>query len=170
LDYLQTTLNFSNYMRNEIRKLGVGQAAVNIAFQTSVKFSDTFILEKVIGEEPIIEYFVDLGEFGDNMAKSVSFEKEELKKQLRGYALNEMSIEEICNEFAKNNKHLDIVAFVLLLEKYGIARKNITNLLKNLGVEDSVIVDVFGRVDFKKLGVKGARMTKVTLDEEFDGS
>ncbi|MFN3909743.1 MAG: ATP-binding protein [Candidatus Anstonellaceae archaeon] len=171
LDYLQTTLNFSNFMRDEIRKLGVGQAAVNMAFQTSVHFSETFILDKVVGEEPIIEFFIDLNEFaGEKMAKSVSFEKEELKKQLRAFGLNEFAIEEICSEFSKNNKHLDILSFVVLLERKGLARRSITVLLKGFGVEDSIIVDVFSRVDFKKVGVKGLSMTKVSLEDDFDGT
>ncbi|MEM4361391.1 MAG: ATP-binding protein [Candidatus Anstonellaceae archaeon] len=170
LDYLQSTLNFSNFMRDEIRKLSVGQAAVNMAFQTSVHFSETFILEKVVGEEPIIEFFLDLDELaGGRMAKSVSFEKEELRKQLRGFGLNEFAIEEICSEFTKNNKHLNIVNFVILLERKGIARKNISSLLKGFGVEDSIIVDVFSRVDFKKVGVKGISMTKISLQDDFDG-
>ncbi|MEM2138147.1 MAG: ATP-binding protein, partial [Candidatus Anstonellaceae archaeon] len=50
LDYLQSTLNFSDYMRDEISKLGVGQAAVNMAFQTTADFSETFMLGKIDGE------------------------------------------------------------------------------------------------------------------------
>jgi DNA helicase HerA-like ATPase len=169
LDYLQATLNFSDFMREEIRKLGVGQAAVNMAFQTSVKFSETFILDKIVGEEPIIEFFLDLKEIGGAMAKSVSFEKDELKKQLSSFGLDAFAIEAICNEFVKNNKHLDIVNFVILLERYGLIRKNIVTLLKTFGVEDSIIVDAFSRVDFKKVGLKGLSMTKVSLEDDFDG-
>ncbi|MFA5108574.1 MAG: ATP-binding protein [Candidatus Micrarchaeia archaeon] len=176
LDYLQTTLNFSDYMRGEIRKLGVGQAAVNMAFQATEQFSETFMLDKVVGEEPIVEFFLDLasvadsGSGGVDMAKSVSFEKEELRKHLRSFGLSEMNVEEVSTLFSKQNRHLDVVSFVIMLERYGVARTNITSFLKDVGVDDSTIVNIFSKADFKRLGVEGRDMTQVVLDDEFTGA
>ncbi|MFH1306204.1 MAG: ATP-binding protein [Candidatus Micrarchaeota archaeon] len=172
LDYLQNTLSFSDYMRKEIRKLGVGQAAVNMAFQTSSQFSETFLLEKIVGEEPIQEFFLDLldladpamGEFG--MAKSVSFEKEGLRKHLRSFGLSEVHLEEISSTFQKQNRHLDVISFVIMLERYGVARSNITSFLKDVGVDDSTIINIFSKADFKRLGVEGRDMTQVMLEDE----
>ncbi|MFH0927759.1 MAG: ATP-binding protein [Candidatus Micrarchaeota archaeon] len=174
LDYLQNTLNFSDYMRGEIRKLGVGQAAVNMAFQATAQFSETFLLEKIIGEEPIIEFFLDLDyalgpRGGANMARSVSFEKEELRKHLRAFGLSEMHVEEVSGLFTQHNRHLDIISFVIMLERYGVARSNITSFLKDVGVDDSTIVNIFSKADFKRLGVEGRDMTQVVLDDEYQG-
>lgn len=172
LDYLQNTLNFSDYMRNEIRKLGVGQAAVNMAFQTTAQFSETFLLSKIIGEEPIVEFFLDLSAVrvgGVDVAKSVSFEKEELRKHLRAFGLSEIHVEEISNLFNQHNKHLDVISFVIMLERYGVARSNITSFLKDVGIDDSTIVNIFSKADFKRLGVEGRDMTQVVLDEEYQG-
>jgi hypothetical protein len=171
LDYLQNTLNFSDYMRGEIRKLGVGQAAVNMAFQTTEQFSETFLLDKIVGEEPIQEFFLDLAGLADSsmgevdMAKSVSFEKEEFRKQLRSFGLSEVNIEEFSNIFQKRNRHLDAISFVISLERYGVARSNITSFLKDVGVDDSTIVNIFSKADFKRLGVEGRDMTQVSLDD-----
>ncbi|PIT84149.1 hypothetical protein COU37_04780 [Candidatus Micrarchaeota archaeon CG10_big_fil_rev_8_21_14_0_10_45_29] len=171
LDYLQNTLNFSDYMRTEIRKLGVGQAAVNMAFQTTAQFSETFLLDKIVGEEPIQEFFLDLIGLADpslgevDMAKSVSFEKEDLKKRLRSFGLNEMNVEEISNLFQKKNRHIDVVSYVIMLERYGVARSNITSFLKDVGVDDSTIVNIFSKADFKRLGVEGREITQVSLDD-----
>lgn len=171
LDYLQASLSFSDYMRGEIAKLGVGQAAVNMAFQTTASFSETFLIEKIVGEEPMQEFFLDMGGLADaalgevDMAKSVSFEREELKKRLRAFGLDETHVEEISNLFAKKNRHMDVVSFVILLERYGVGRSNITTFLKDVGIDDSAIINIFSKADFKRLGLEGRDITQVILDE-----
>jgi len=154
LDYLQTTLNFSNYMRAEIAKLGVGQAAVNMAFQTTADFSETFMLDKIEGEEPMQEFFLDLEgvltreEMSlEGVARSTSFEKDELKKKLRAYGMNEEQSDEVVSFFSKKGRRMEIASFVVLLTRYGIARSNIGNFLKELGLEDSTVVNVFSKAD-----------------------
>ena len=172
LDYLQTTLNFSNFMRAEISKLGVGQAAVNMAFQTTAQFSETFLVDRIEGEEPLEEYFLDMSNaltesekrFG-TMARTVSFEKEELKKKLRAFGLDEVHIEEVSDMFRKKNKHIDVISFVILMERYGIARVNITSFLKDIGIDDSTIINIFSKADFKRLGMGDKDISQVILEE-----
>jgi hypothetical protein len=172
LDYLQSTLNFSNYMREEISRFGVGQCAVNMAFQTTAQFSETFIIDKIEGEEPLQEFFLDLakalaeeGAGVEGMAKSVSFEREELKKKLRTFGLDEIHIEEIVNLFAKKNRHMDVISFVILVERYGIARSNITGFLRDIGIDDGTIINIFSKADFKRLGMGDKDITQVIIEE-----
>lgn len=172
LDYLQTTLNFSNYMRGEIGKLGVGQAAVNMAFQTTAQFSETFLIDKIEGEEPLEEYFLNLENVMSEeekrlgtMARTVSFEKDELRKKLRAFGLDEVHVEEISDLFRKKNKHIDVISFVILMERYGIARVNITSFLKDIGIEDSTIINIFSKADFKRFGMNDKDITQVILEE-----
>ncbi|MGB9635346.1 MAG: ATP-binding protein, partial [Candidatus Micrarchaeia archaeon] len=147
LDYLQNTLNFSEYMRKQIAKLGVGQAAVNMALQTSTPYPETFILSRIEGEEPVVEYFLDVepklvgGE--EIMGKTLSFERDELRRKLRLFGLADDKVEEITSTFDKLNRHMDVVDFVIMLERYGVERGDITGFLKDLGVEDSVIINIF---------------------------
>jgi hypothetical protein len=154
LEYLQSTLNFSNYMRAEIAKLGVGQAAVNMAFQANADFSETFMLDKIEGEEPMQEFFLDLEgvltreELSmEGVARSTSFEKDELKKKLRAYGMNEEQSDEVVALFSKKGRRMEISAFVVLLTRYGIGRGNISGFLKELGLEDSTVVNVFSKAD-----------------------
>lgn len=172
LDYLQTTLNFSNYMRGEIAKLGVGQCAVNMAFQTTAAFSETFLIDKIEGEEPMQELFLNLESAltdeerrSDTMAKTVSFEKEEMKKRLRSFGLNDVQVEEISNLFNKKNKHMDVISFVVLVERYSVNRNDITMFLKEVGVEDSTIINIFSKADYKKIGMGDKDITQVILEE-----
>jgi len=171
LNYLQTTLNFSDYIRRGIAAFGVGECAVNMAFQTSLKFSETFLLDKVDGEEPLIEYFLTLETVMEEagvgeMAKVVSFEKEELRRRLRMYGLSDTQIEEISTQFDKKNRHLDVINFVLLLEKYGLPRSNITSFLKDVGIEDSTVINVFSKADFKRLDIGDKDISQVIMEDD----
>lgn len=171
LDYLQSTLNFSDYMRREIGKLGVGQAAVNMAFQTTAQFSETFLIDKIIGEEPMQELFLDMAGLADaslgedDMAKSVSFEKDELKKRLRSFGLDEVRIEEIVELFTKKNRHISVIDFVILLERYGVGRINITSFLKDTAIDDSTVINIFSKADYKRIGMGERDITQVILQE-----
>ncbi len=150
LSYLQATLNFSDYMRQEISKFGVGQCAVNMAFQTNVKFSETFLLEKIDGEEPLLEYFIDLASLYDSskrdLARSYSFEKNELNRRLRMFGVSEDNVSIITDDFDKNRKHMDVVKFVELLSRYGLAKMNVVSFLKDIGIDDSTIINIFNKV------------------------
>ncbi|MFA5381533.1 MAG: ATP-binding protein [Candidatus Micrarchaeia archaeon] len=172
LDFLQNTLNFSDYIRNEIRGFGVGQCAVNLIPYQAVRFSENFLVDKVLGEDPISEYFLDLKNVlteaqmrDENMARTVSFEKEALRKKMRAYGLEELQIEDISRLFEQKNRHIDIISFVILLERYGLARRNITSFLKDLGLNDSTIINVFSKADFKKLGIGESEIMQVILEE-----
>ena len=62
MNYIQGSLNFSDFIRDEISKFGVGQAAVEMAFQTALRFPETFLLERIHGEEPLYVYTIDLSD------------------------------------------------------------------------------------------------------------
>lgn len=99
------------------------------------------------------------------MARTLSFEKDELKKKMRAFGLDEVHVEEIAEMFRKKNKHMDVISFVILLERYGIARVNITSFLKDIGIEDSTIINIFSKADFKKLGMGDKDISQVILEE-----
>jgi hypothetical protein len=154
LDYLQSTLNFSDYMREGIAKLGVGQAAVNMAFQTTAEYSETFLMDKIDGEEPMQEFVLDLDKIlsreelaMEGATRTVSFEKDELKKKLRSFGMAEEQSDEVVSLFTKKGRRMEIASFVVLLSRYGIARNNISGFLKELGLEDASVVSVLSHSD-----------------------
>ncbi len=172
LDYLQGSLNFSLFMREEISRLSVGQCAINMALTLSTPYPSTFLLSKVEGEEPSKEYFLDLvGALTEkqrrdvSVARSVSFLKEEFRRKLRQYGVSDERIETISKMFEKGNRHMDVISFVILLERYGIARRNISDLLKDSGVDDATIINIFGKADLKKSGGSGGTISQIVLEE-----
>lgn len=172
LDYLQGSLNFSNFMREEISRLGVGQCAVNLALTLPTPYPSTFLLEKIEGEEPSKEFFLDMTDVltekqrrDVSVSRSVSFLKEDFRRKLRQLGLADDKIEELSRAFEKNNRRLDIVSFVITLERDGIARRNISDLLKESGIDDITIINIFGKVDLKKSGGVGREISQVVLEE-----
>ncbi len=173
MNYLQATLNFSNYIREQIMKFGVGEAAVNLAFTTSSDYSSTFLLEKIDGEEPLYDYFLELKDVvkkkkGELMPTTVPIGKADLRKKLVDFGLSMAKIVELESLFDKHDHHLNVVSFVMLLERWGIDRLQISNLLKDLGIDDSTVINIFTVVDMKKAGVHGREVSQLTLKDDED--
>ncbi len=172
LDYLQGSLNFSNYMREEITRLGVGQCAVNLSLTLPTPYPPTFLIEKIEGEEPSKEYFLDLTavltkqQRSDmSMSRSVSFLKEEFRRKLRQFGLSDDKIENLTKVFERGNRRMDVVSFVMQLERDGVIRRNISEFLKDSGIDDVTIINIFGKVDLKKSGGAGREISQVVLEE-----
>lgn len=172
LDYLQGSLNFSDYMRDEVSRLGVGECAVNMSLTLQTPYPSTFLIKKIEGEEPTKEYFLDLDAVltakqrrDISVARSVSFTREEFRRKLRQYGLGDERIEEITKLFDRSNRHVDVVSFVITLERNGIVRRNISDFLKDAGIDDITIINIFGKVDVKKTGGGGREITQVVLED-----
>lgn len=159
LDYIQGSLGFSPFMRNEISKFGVGQCAVNMAFQTTTEFPETFLLERVHGEEPLEEYFMSIESLLPEQAredpgvlKTFAFERGELRNRLVEFGIEDTSVNAMMGEFEKGDKTMDVVAFVNHLEDNNVPRASTSSFLKSIGIDDATIIDLFSRVDFMRGG------------------
>jgi hypothetical protein len=100
------------------------------------------------------------------MAKTYKFERGEMKQKLRDFGMNDTHIEEVSHLFDKSNKHFDVINFTILLERYGISRINIVSFLKDIGIDDSTIINIFTKADFVKLGMENREITQVVLSDE----
>jgi hypothetical protein len=159
-------------MRDEITRLGVGQCAVNMSFTTQTPYPSTFLVEKIEGEEPSKEYFLDLTPALTEkqkrdvvVSRSVSFQKDEFRRKIRQFGITDEKIEEIAKMFEKNNRRLDVITFVVTLERFGIVRRNISDFLKESGVDDMTIINIFGKVDLKRSGGAGKEISQVVLED-----
>ncbi len=149
LDYLQGSLNFSSFIRNEIAAFGVGQAAVDMSFQTSVQFPEVFIVDKIIGEVPLDSYTLSVGEMltqselSDlSIKRDYYFERVELKSKMIENNIGSKTIEMVFAALDKQNRISDIRVFVGVLTKQGINREIIIKLLRSLGISEAVMLKV----------------------------
>ncbi|MCX6770051.1 MAG: hypothetical protein NT051_05240 [Candidatus Micrarchaeota archaeon] len=97
------------------------------------------------------------------MAKTMFFAKEEIRKRMRMFGLDEMRVAEITAIFDRNNRHMDVVSFVIMLERYGVQRVDISSFHHDLGVDESTTIDIFSKADFTRLGAGSREITQVVL-------
>ena len=97
------------------------------------------------------------------MARTLFFPKDELRRRLRAFRLDEDKVAEITAVFDKNNRHIDVISFVIMLERYGVQRTDISSFLHDIGLDESTLINVFSKADFTRLGVSNREITQVVL-------
>ena len=149
LNYLQGSLNFSDFIRNEISRFGVGQAAVYMAFQTAIRFPEVFVLEKIYGEEPLHVYRLDLSDIltqselsAGLIDKEYQFEQEELKNKLIEFNLSSESINDLINKMDVQGRNMRIGTFMQELRNLGVQNASIVAFFKSLSLDDSIITRI----------------------------
>ena len=152
LNYLQGSLNFSDFIRGEISKFGVGQAAVEMLFQTALRFPGTFVLERIHGEEPLYVYIIDLSDIltqselaAGIIQRDYQFEKEELKAKFIEFNVSTEGIDGLFALMDSQGKSMKMVAFVQQLKQNNVATSNIVAFLKSISLDDAIITRIISR-------------------------
>jgi DNA helicase HerA-like ATPase len=153
MNYLQGSMNFSDFIKVEIGKFGVGQAAVDMAFQTALRFPEIFVLDRIYGEEPLYVYTIDMSDVltptelsADILQKNYQFEKEELKNKLIEYNVGNENINDIFKEMDATNRSMMLLEFIRMLKRSGITVSNTVTFLKSLSIEDQLITRIISSV------------------------
>jgi Predicted ATPase len=149
LNYLQSSINFSDTIRNEISSFGVGQAAVDMAFQTSLNFPHVFTLERIHGEEPLYIYTINMSDVltkaevdSGAISKDYQFEAEELKNKLIEINIGSEEINNIISEFDSHSRTMNMNEFANLLKRSKISNRDIVVFLKSLSIDDILITRI----------------------------
>ncbi len=143
-DYVRNSIGYSEFIDQEIGRFGVGDAAINMIFSKRVGKSSTFLLEKIDGEEPIIKYTI----LGGKMEFEV--EREQLIRMLYELGLNEGQLSIVKNELTKNDGLISAEDLVALLEKFGFAKSSIISFLREIGVDEKNLIQVFSLLKMKR--------------------
>ena len=155
-DYVKNSIGYSNFIDSELSKFGVGDAIVNMIFAERQSKSNTFLLNKIDGEEPLFLLTIRGGDM------EVEIEKEQLMKMLYELGLNESQIGIVKTEFEKNDGLLDAEKIVGLLEKFGYSKSSIIVFLRQLGIGEKNMIHIFSLAKMRK-ATKG--VVNVTLEE-----
>jgi hypothetical protein len=155
-DYVKESIGYSNFIDSEISKFGVGDAAINMIFTERQAKSNTFLLNHIDGEEPLFLLTIRGGDM------EVEIEKEQLMKMLYELGLNESQINLVKMEFEKNDGLMDAEKIVALLEKFGYSKSSVIVFLRQLGIGEKNIIQIFSLAKMRK-STKG--VVHVTLDE-----
>ena len=155
-DYVRNSLGYSPYIDNEISRFGVGDAALNMIFSKRTDKTSTFLLNKIDGEEPLFVYTLEVGKM------NVEIEREQFSRMLFELGLTDDQINLVKVEFERSDGVMDASGFVSLLEKFGYSPSSIMTFLRQLGVEEKYIVEVFSLTKRRK-AIKG--VVDLTLKE-----
>jgi len=136
-DYIRNSLNYSQYIDDAISAFGVGDAAVNMIFSERSERAHTFLLDKIDGEEPLFVYTIKVGKM------TIEVEREQFSRMLYELGLTDEQINLVKVEFGRGDGVLEASAIVALLEKFGYSHTSIMTFLRQLGVEEKFIVEVF---------------------------
>ncbi len=149
MNYLQGSLNFSNFIREEISKFGVGQAAVEMAFQTALRFPETFLLERIHGEEPLYVYTIDMSDVltqseisANVLQREYQFERDELKNKLIEYNVSSDGIDGIFANMDRAQRGMKMLELVMELAGMNVSVSNIVSFLKSMSIEDTLITRI----------------------------
>ncbi len=165
LNYLQDALQFSNYIRDQIIQFPQGRAAVKMFLQEQTsKFSGKmFVVDKIEGEEVSKQYFITLDEVltkkqkAEGMEPFTALSTDDLKRRLVQYGVSNDKVDAIIKKFEKQpGRRLDVISYVIMLEQFSLDRRSITEFLKDVGIDDITIINIFGKVDLKKAELRAA--------------
>ena len=158
MNYLQGSLKFSDFIREEIGRFGVGQAAVKMDFTTALNFPETFIIGRINGEEPLYVYKLDLSDVltqSEISAKLVQaeyqLEREELRNKLIEYNMGGDITQSVFTAFDANGEHMNMLDFIRALKGKGVSNTSIVSFLKSLSIDDVIITRIisYSGVDAK---------------------
>ncbi|MDE1851218.1 MAG: ATP-binding protein [Candidatus Micrarchaeota archaeon] len=153
MDYLQGSLNFSNFIRGEIGKFGVGQAAVDLSFQTSIQFPSVFVIDRVVGEVPLDVYTITLinvlneDEFGDKeLQKEYYFEKISLSSKFAENNLDVEVADRIFKAMEEKNRSIDIRSLAETMRALNISKDIVIKFFRSLGIPEKIISRIFASI------------------------
>lgn len=155
-DYVKESIGYSEFIDSEISKFGVGDAAINMIFTERQAKSNTFLLNHIDGEEPLFLLTIRGGDM------EIEIEKEQLMKMLYELGLNESQINLVKMEFEKNDGLMDAEKIVGLLEKFGYSKSSVIVFLRQLGIGEKNIIQIFSLAKMRK-STKG--VVHVTLED-----
>ncbi len=136
-DYIKNSLNYSPYIDEAISNFGVGDAAVNMIFSSRTEKAHTFLLDKIDGEEPLFVYTLKVGKM------TIEVEREQFSRMLYELGLTDEQINLVKVDFERGDGVLEASTLVSLLEKFGYSHTSVMTFLRQLGVEEKFIVEVF---------------------------
>jgi DNA helicase HerA-like ATPase len=149
MNYIQSSLNFSDFIRKEISEFGIGQVAVVMAFQTAIKFPETFLIEKIKGEEPLYVYTIDMTDIlsqselsSGAVQRDFQFEKDELRNIVAEYSIGGTDTDALFKMLDDRKRMIPMHLLVQFLKQQGIANENIVEFLKGLGIQDTLITRI----------------------------
>jgi hypothetical protein len=100
------------------------------------------------------------------MVKSETFTitRPEFRRVLTAFGVGEKDIDGILQSLEKSHRHMNVLSFVVLLEKSGLDREKQANVFRRLGMDDLTIQSVINSADEQKIIAETGRLFDVSIE------
>ncbi len=88
----------------------------------------------------------------------------DMKRMLTSMGISESSIEGMLSSLNKMHRHVNVVAFVGMLQKLGLRQPEVSNLLRRIGIDDVTITDIFNTLDEEKIKSTFGRVVTLVVE------
>jgi hypothetical protein len=79
--------------------------------------------------------------------------------------VSEISTDSLLAKLDKLHRHIDAVGFVGMLEKLGLKQKDISNIMRRMGMNDTKIIEIFNMLDEAKIETTFGKITELRLEQ-----
>lgn len=159
-EYVRSSLTYSDFYEQASHSMAVGQALVHLETAAPVSCPRNFILGRVEGE-PLLSVARIRGGGMD-----IEVEKEALLGKLLSFGLTEKQASGVMAEFERKSFTLDAWQFSSLLERFGYGRASSISLLRELGADESGLLNVYSSGKRRAAMEGGEAVLQLRMDAE----
>jgi Ca2+-binding EF-hand superfamily protein len=96
--------------------------------------------------------------------ETFTISRAELRRILTNFGVTEKNLTALFNSMEKAHRHINIIAFVSMLEKAGMDRDETGNIFRRLNMDDVTIKRAFDMVDEEKINSETGRLYDASVD------
>lgn len=142
--YVQDSLSYSDYIDSEVSKFGVGDCAVHMIFADRQSKTSTFLLQRIDGEAPLFTFRIRGGKM------EFEIEREQFIRLVYELGLSEEQVGIVRSAFERGDGILTGTKMIEMLETFGYSRTIILSFLRQLGIPEKSIIEMFSLARRKK--------------------
>ncbi len=88
----------------------------------------------------------------------------ELRRILSAYGMPERKMQDIFSNMEKSHRHIDVVRFVGLLERGGLGRDKLVNVLRRMNMNDILIEEILNTADESRINAETGRLYRADVE------
>ena len=88
----------------------------------------------------------------------------EIRHILISFNVSEKNIENLLSNLEKAHRHINVVTFIAMLDRVGLDRDKVTEVLRRFGIDDVTISRAMEAVDGSRIMSETGRIYNVTIE------
>ncbi len=98
------------------------------------------------------------------MANTFVINRIKLEQILAAFKVSTKNIDDMLNQINKTHRHINALAFVSMLRRYGVRPVDASNILRRIGVDDVTITDIFNMLDEQNISETYGKVVELNVD------